>query len=86
MKAQEAVDDEDLAELKMKLQTAQAMPAVMTEYDIMGMFLYWAKLKGAYWLKDFKRNPEQQQQFLQTFQQTSMAQNATPPEQQVPAV
>lgn len=68
------------------LQTAQAMPAVMTEYDIMGMFLYWAKLKGAYWLKDFKRNPEQQQQFLQTFQQTSMAQNATPPEQQVPAV
>ena len=26
MKAQEAVDDEDLAELKMKLQTAQAMP------------------------------------------------------------
>lgn len=68
------------------LQTAQAMPTVMTEYDIMGMFLYWAKLKGAYWLKDFKRNPEQQQQFLQTFQQTSMAQNATPPEQQVPAV
>lgn len=68
------------------LQTAQAMPAVMTEYDIMGMFLYWAKLKGAYWLKDFKRNPEQQQQFLQTFQQTSMAQNAAPPEQQVPAV
>jgi len=68
------------------LQTAQAMPAVMTEYDIMGMFLYWAKLKGAYWLKDFKRSPEQQQQFLQTFQQTSMAQNATPPKQQVPAV
>lgn len=68
------------------LQTAQAMPTVMTEYDIMGMFLYWAKLKGAYWLKDFKRNPEQQQQFLDTFQQTSMAQNATPPEQQVPTV
>jgi len=68
------------------LQTAQAMPTVMTEYDIMGMFIYWAKLKGAYWLKDFKRNPEQQQQFLQTFQQTSMAQNATPPEQQIPAV
>lgn len=60
------------------LQTAQAMPAVGTEYDIMGMFLYWAKLKGATWLEDFKRNPEQQQQFLQTMQQTTAAQ--TPPE------
>jgi hypothetical protein len=68
------------------LQTAQAMPTVMTEYDIMGMFLYWAKLKGAYWLEDFKRNPQQQQQFLSTLQQTSMAQNATPPEQQIPGV
>ena len=60
------------------LQTAQAMPAVGTEYDIMGMFLYWAKLKGATWLEDFKRNPGQQQQFLQTVQATTAAQ--TPPE------
>ncbi len=67
------------------LQTAQAMPTVMSEYDVMGMFLYWAKLKGAYWLEDFKRNPEQQQQFIQTLQQTSMAQNATPPEPAPPA-
>jgi hypothetical protein len=60
------------------LQTAQALPAVSTEYDVMGMFLYWAKLQGAYWLEDFKRNPEQQQQFLQTMAATSAAQN--PPE------
>lgn len=59
------------------MQTAQALPAVGTEYDVMGMFLYWAKLRGAYWLEDFKRNPEQQQQFLQTLQQTTAA-NAPP--------
>lgn len=55
------------------LQTAQALPAVATEYDIMGMFLYWAKLKGAYWINDFKRNPQQQQEFLSTLQQTTAA-------------
>ncbi len=57
------------------LQTAQALPAVSTEYDVMGMFLYWAKLQGAYWLEDFKRNPEQQKQFLNTVQQTTNANN-----------
>lgn len=56
------------------LQTAQAMPAVATEYDVMGMFLYWAKLQGAYWLEDFKRDSQQQQQFLQTIRQTAQAQ------------
>lgn len=61
------------------LQTAQALPTVATEYDIMGMFMYWAKLKGAYWLEDFKRSPDQQQQFLAATQQTAAAQ--TPPDQ-----
>jgi hypothetical protein len=55
------------------LQTAQSMPVVMTEYDVMGMFIYWMKLKGATWLDDFKRNPQQQQQFLGTLQKTSAA-------------
>ena len=63
------------------MQTAQAIPAVQTEYDIMGMFMYWAKLRGAYWLEDFKRNPQAQQQALKTMAATSMAQNAQPPEQ-----
>ena len=61
------------------LQTAQALPAVGTEYDVLGMFIYWAKLQGAYWLEDFKRSPEQQQQFLQTLQQTSAAQQPPQP-------
>jgi len=60
------------------LQTAQALPAVATEYDVMGMFMYWAKLRGAYWLEDFKRNPAQQQQFLSTLAQTQVANNAQP--------
>ena len=64
------------------LQTAQAIPAVATEYDIMGMFIYWAKLNGAIWLDDFQRNPQQQQQFLQTIRQTQAA--TTPPEPAAP--
>lgn len=58
------------------LQTAQAIPGAATEYDIMGMFLYWAKLQGAYWLEDFKRDPAQQQQFLNVARQTALANNA----------
>lgn len=61
------------------MQTAQAIPAVQTEYDIMGMFMYWAKLRGAYWLEDFKRDPAAQQQALQTMQQTATAQQPAPP-------
>lgn len=65
------------------LQTAQAMPVVMSEYDVMGMFLYWAKMKGAYWLEDFRRNPEQQNQFMDLYRQTSAAQTAQDPSNQV---
>ena len=57
------------------MQTAQAIPGLTTEYDILGMFLYFAKLRGAYWLEDFKRSPEQQQQFMQTVAQANAAQN-----------
>lgn len=56
------------------LQTAQALPTLATEYDVMSMMIYWFKLKGATWVEDFKRNPEQQQQFLSTMQQTAAAQ------------
>lgn len=62
------------------MQTAQAMPVLMTEYDVIGMFVYWTQLKGGSWLKDFKRSPEQQKQFIQQFQATSMAANAKPAE------
>ena len=57
------------------LQTGQAIPGIAAEYDIMGMFLYWAKLRGAYWLEDFKRSPEQQQQFMQNVQGIAAAQS-----------
>ena len=63
------------------LQTAQAIPGLNTEYDILGMFLYFAKLRGAYWLEDFKRDQAAQQQFLQTVKQTTDANQPTPPPQ-----
>jgi hypothetical protein len=66
------------------LQTAQAIPAMSTEYDIMGMFMYWAKLQGAVWLDDFKRNPQQQEQFLRTVKQTQTAMNPHPPQPSLP--
>lgn len=68
------------------LQTAQALPAISTEYDILGMFTYFARLHGSSWLEDFRRNPEQQQQFLQTVAQTQAANNpAQMAQQQVAA-
>lgn len=67
--------------LQVFMQTAQAVPAMATEYDVLGMFLYWVKLQGATWVNDFKRNTDGQKQFLQTLQQTTAAQNppAQPP-------
>ena len=40
------------------MQTAQAIPSIQTEYDVLSMFTYWARLRGAYWLDDFKRRSE----------------------------
>lgn len=71
--------------LMVLMQTAQAMPGIATEYDVMGMFMYWAKLQGATWLDEFKRNAQQQQQFLQTVQQTTAANTPPQPPQAAPA-
>lgn len=61
--------------LTVLLQTGQAIPGFAMDYDLMGMFLYWAKLKGAYWLDDFKRNPQQQAEFAQKVQAVAAAQS-----------
>ena len=55
------------------MQTAQAMPVLASQYDVMSMFLYWCKLKGATWVNQFKNNPAQQQQFISNMQQVNMA-------------
>lgn len=65
-------------------QVATTMPILMSEYDVMGMFIYWNKLRGAKWLGDFKRSPEQQQQFTQQLGAVSAAQNELPPSAQPP--
>jgi hypothetical protein len=66
------------------MQTAQSLPGVAAEYDVMGMFTYWAKLRGAYWLEDFKRNPQQQQQFLASVRGMAGAQASGEAQGQVP--
>lgn len=60
------------------LQTAQAVPAFQAEYDVLGMILYYYKLQGAHWLGDFKRTPQQQQEYMQTMQQAGTAAGSTP--------
>jgi hypothetical protein len=63
------------------MQTAQALPVAMAQYDIFGMFLYWMKLQGATWMNNFKRTEAQQKQFMQLQAQQASAENTVPPEQ-----
>lgn len=51
----------DSALVNTLFQAAPAMPQIAIDYDLMGMLAYSLELKGAHWIKDFKRNPEQQQ-------------------------
>ena len=67
------------------MQSAQAIPSIQAEYDLMGMFAYMMKLKGAHWVTDFKRTPEQQQAQLQQMQAAAQA-SARPDQQQPPAM
>ena len=60
------------------MQTAQALPTITTEYDVLGMFLYWCKLKGAKWINDFRLDATGQQAALQRFKAVSAARNAAP--------
>jgi len=57
------------------LQTASAIPVLNTEYDLLGMFVYFMKLRGASWLEDFKRDQASQDKFLQTARATMMNNN-----------
>jgi hypothetical protein len=59
-------------------QLGMAIPQINAQYDIIGMLLYSFKSQGAYWLDNFKRTPEQQQQFLKTTQATANAQEPVP--------
>lgn len=56
-------------------QLGMAMPQVNVEYDLMGMAIWMLKMQGANWLNDFKRSPEQQQQYIQQTQAMMTAQD-----------
>lgn len=61
-------------------QAAQAIPAIAAEYDIMGMFLYSMQLQGGGWMQQFKRTPEQSQQYTAQMAAASQAAGtANPP-------
>lgn len=64
------------------MQTAQAIPGIQAEYDIMGMFNYNMKLAGADWLDSFKRSPDDTQKYMQTMTQASQAAGTAKPVQQ----
>jgi len=58
------------------LQYATANPAGAAEWDLTGMFVYQLKSQGARWVDDFRRTPEQQQQFRSQMQAQAAAQGA----------
>lgn len=67
------------------LQIAPTVPSFVAEYDLMGMLTYYFKLQGAHWLSDFKRTPEQMQQYMQTMMSAGQAAGSTDqPEPPVP--
>lgn len=57
--------------MQMLFQGAQAMPAIQAEYDLMGMWIYGMKLRGANWLNAFKRDDKQKQAYLQSMGQAN---------------
>jgi hypothetical protein len=61
-----------------------AVPQAAAEWDLAGMFMYQLKLQGARWVDDFKRTPDQQQQFLTTTQ--TLNGKSSSPTTQPPAV
>ena len=64
--------------MQVVLQAAQAMPAIQAEYDVMGMFIYSMKLRGANWMNAFKRPPAEMQQQMATMQQAGAATASQP--------
>lgn len=47
------------------IQYSLGNPMAAAEYDLTGMFVYQLKLRGAKWVDQFKRDPAQQERFLQ---------------------
>lgn len=67
------------------MQSAQAIPELRAEYDIMGIFNYQMELQGADWLKSFKRSPEEANQYMKMMTQASLAAgNAKPQNPETP--
>ncbi len=58
------------------LQMTAGNPALLAEYDVVGMIMYSLQLQGASWIQDFKRAPAQQTAVMQNQQAVSGVTNA----------
>lgn len=65
-------------------QLGMAVPQLNAEYDIMGLLMYSLKMQGAHWITQFKRTPEQMQQYLQATAAATTAQ-AEPKNRETPS-
>jgi len=74
----------DSSMFQIMLQSAQAMPAMQVDYDFMGMFNYMMAIKGAHWVKDFKRTEEQKAAYMQQMTGAATASGDKEPPQPAP--
>lgn len=63
------------------LQSAQVIPELRLEYDLVGMFNYQMALQGADWMKSFRRNEEQKAMQLQQMQAAALASGNRKPDE-----
>ena len=70
--------------LSLLFQSAPALPTIAVEYDLMGALAYSMQLQGGGWLRKFKRDQAQQQEFMGTMQQASVANGTAQPPQAAP--
>lgn len=68
------------------LQVIGSSPEMQMEYKVLDMFSYWAKNKGMRDLNQFKRTPEEKQQYVQQYTAMHNSQEQAPPKGAKPAV
>lgn len=71
--------------LQVFMQTVQASPIMMAQYDIVGAFAYWCKMQGAQWFTNFQRNPADAAKVMQQLTAMEQAKKQPPQQQQQPA-
>jgi len=74
----------DSSFMQVVLQAIASDPGLRAEYDSIDMFIWWAKSQGAKFIDDFKRTPEEKQQYIAQTQAMTNAQQPNVPQPQAP--